>query len=143
MECVFQSSPLVSSVVFSLLLISLTLGHYQKRRGRECCTCSHLPQWYHLHSFRVYFNIFSTRFECIFTSSPLVSSVFSHLLHSFRVYFSYHILRHSLLCTPKELVCGHFLDIQGHLFSTRFECNFTSSPLVSSVVLHLFHSFRV
>ena len=28
-----------------------------------------------LHSFRVYFNIFSTRFECGFTSSPLVSSV--------------------------------------------------------------------
>jgi hypothetical protein len=27
------------------------------------------------HSFRVYFYIFSTRFECIFTSSPLVSSV--------------------------------------------------------------------
>ncbi len=30
-----------------------------------------------LHSFRVYFYIFSTRFECSFTSSPLVSSVFS------------------------------------------------------------------
>jgi hypothetical protein len=28
-----------------------------------------------LHSFRVYFHIFSTRFECIFLSSPLVSSV--------------------------------------------------------------------
>ncbi len=27
------------------------------------------------HSFRVYFYIFSTRFECIFTSSSLVSSV--------------------------------------------------------------------
>ncbi len=38
-----------------------------------------------LHSFRVYFHIFSTRFECIFTSSPLVSSVFLRLLHSFRV----------------------------------------------------------
>ncbi len=33
------------------------------------------------------FHIFSTRFECIFTSSPLVSSVFLHLLNSFRVYF--------------------------------------------------------
>ena len=30
---------------------------------------------------------FSTRFECFFTSSQLVSSVVSHLLHSFRVYF--------------------------------------------------------
>ena len=69
------------------------------------------------HSFRVYFRIFSTRFECIFASSPLVSSVFSHLLHSFRVYL--------------------------HIFSTSFECGFTCSPLVSSVVSHLLHSFRV
>ncbi len=30
-----------------------------------------------LYSFRVYFVIFSTRFECILESSPLVSSVFS------------------------------------------------------------------
>ncbi len=29
------------------------------------------------------------------------------------------------------------------IFSTRFECSFTSSPLVSSVVLHLLHSFGV
>ena len=29
-----------------------------------------------LHSFRVCFDIFSTRFECVFISSPLVSSVF-------------------------------------------------------------------
>ncbi len=29
------------------------------------------------------------------------------------------------------------------VFSTRFECNFTFSPLVSSVVSHLLHSFRV
>ncbi len=27
--------------------------------------------------------------------------------------------------------------------STRFECSSTSSPLVSSVILHLLHSFRV
>ncbi len=32
------------------------------------------------------FSIFSPRFECNFPSSPLVSSVISHLLHSFRVY---------------------------------------------------------
>ncbi len=31
--------------------------------------------------------IFPTRFECIFSSSPLVWSVFYHLPHSFRVYF--------------------------------------------------------
>ena len=35
--------------------------------------------------FECSFHIFSTRFECRFTSSPLVSSVDSHLLHSFRV----------------------------------------------------------
>ncbi len=40
-----------------------------------------------LHSFRVYFHVFFTRFECIFTSSSLVSSVISRLLHSFGVYF--------------------------------------------------------
>ncbi len=49
---------------------------------------------------------FYTRFECSFTSSPLFSSVVSHLLHSFRVYF--------------------------HIFSNRFECS-----------SHLPHSFRV
>jgi hypothetical protein len=37
-------------------------------------------------------------------SSPLVSSVFSHLLHSFRVYF--------------------------HIFSTRFECGFSGIILI-------------
>jgi hypothetical protein len=40
-----------------------------------------------------------TRFECSCTSSPLVSSVVSHLLHSFRVYFFVQILfRHD----PKQ-----------------------------------------
>ncbi len=52
-------------------------------------------------------SMFYTRFECSFSSSPLVSSLFSHLLHSLRVYF--------------------------YIFSTRFEFIFTSSPLVSSV----------
>ncbi len=28
-------------------------------------------------------------------------------------------------------------------FSTRFECGFATFPLVSSLVLHLLHSFRV
>jgi hypothetical protein len=40
------------------------------------------------HSFRVYFYIFLTRFECIFQSSSPVPSVFFNLPHSFRVYFS-------------------------------------------------------
>ncbi len=43
-----------------------------------------------LHSFRVYFHLFSTRFECIFTSSPLVSSVFlRHCLLVRRVTFKH------------------------------------------------------
>ena len=47
--------------------------------------------------------LFYTRFECSFTSSPLVSSVVSHLLHSFRVWF--------------------------HIFPTRFECSFSRSSV--------------
>ncbi len=127
-ECIYLNSPLVLSVF------------------------THLP-----HSFRVYLLNFSTRFECSFRfpekaadaythagdlslalqlyisskskdslekaivlvgksrerklinqlvswNSPLVLSVFSHHLHSLRVYF--------------------------HIFSTRFECTFKSSPLV-------------
>ncbi len=50
-------------------------------------------------------------------SSPLVPSVFVHLLHSLRVW----------LC----------------IFSTRFEYGYASSPLVSSVVMHLLHPFRL
>jgi hypothetical protein len=44
-----------------------------------------------LHSFRVYFHIFLTHFGCIFTSSPLVSSVF---LPSRFLYFSSSIVLH-------------------------------------------------
>jgi hypothetical protein len=68
------SSPLVSSVFFDLF-----------------------------HSFRVYFLIFSTRFECIdFTS--LVSGKQGHLLklHSFRVYFS-EFLKTALVELPQDL----------------------------------------
>ncbi len=55
-----------------------------------------------LHSFRVYFYIFSTRLECIFTSSPPVWSVFLHLPHPFGVYF--------------------------YIFPTRFKCRFSDDP---------------
>jgi hypothetical protein len=34
-------------------------------------------------------------------------------------------------------------EFTGTIFPTRFECSFESSPLVSSVVLNLPHSFRV
>jgi hypothetical protein len=66
-------------------------------------TCTYLP-----HSFRVYFHIFSTRFECNVHIFPNVWSVLSHILHSFRVY--------------------------DHIFFTRLKCIFAPSPLVSSVV---------
>ncbi len=43
-----------------------------------------------------------------------------------------------------SLVNGKISTLHGVFeFHTRFECSFTSSPLVSSVVLHLLHSFRV
>ena len=40
------------------------------------------------HSFRVWYQVFSTRLECGFKSSPLSSSVVPSLPHSFRVWFS-------------------------------------------------------
>jgi hypothetical protein len=58
----------------------------------------------------VYYCIFSTRFECIIASSPLVSSVLLHLLHSFRVYYC-------IFSTRFECIF--------HIFSTRFECSFS------------------
>ena len=56
--------------------------------------------------FKIILEIFNTRFECGFPSSPLVSSVVSHLLCLLRAF---------------------------SIFSTRFECSFKSSSLVSSV----------
>ncbi len=38
---------------------------------------------------------------------------------------------------------GRHESCYGGIFSNRFECSFTSSALVSSVVIHLLHSFRV
>ncbi len=94
-------------------------GEQNEKREEEEEFSQLLPQQCNCYplGLRSHFDIFPTRFECRFTSSPLVSSVVLHLLHSFRVQF--------------------------YIFSARFECSFTSSPLVSSVVLHLLHSFRV
>ncbi len=88
-----------------------------------------------------------TRFECVFTSSPLVSSVVSGLLWNYD-----HILSILSQFSPglvPLVLNGHahrkakYMDRNTGIFSTRFECIFTSSPLVSSVFLHLLHSFRV
>ena len=65
----------------------------------------------------MYLYIFPARSECIYTSFPLVLSVFIHLSHSFRVYL--------------------------YIFPTRSECIYTSFPLVPSVFIHLSHPFRV
>ena len=108
--------------------------------------------------------IFSTRSGCNFTSSPLFSSVFSHLLypflnvflhllHPFRVYFIllFFNIKYHILCPiyTNHVVFGQFRNGQPlkfliitsamppEIFYTRFECSFTSSPLVSSVFLHL------
>jgi intraflagellar transport protein 81 len=63
----------------------LTYKRYTELQGVFRTTHQLLEQVNLLHSFRVYFFIFFTRFECIFSSSSLVLSVFFHLLHSFRV----------------------------------------------------------
>ncbi len=84
-ECIFTSSPLVSSVFLGESEPSqwaLAEARYQNRFMARNDTKVHL-----LHPFRVQFYIFSTDFQCSFTSSPLISSVVLHLLHSFRVQF--------------------------------------------------------
>ena len=61
--------------------------------------------------------IFSTRFECSFSSSPLVSSVVSHPLHQFRVQF--------------------------FIFFTRFECIFCTGARGSFFLFIEATSFEV
>ncbi len=91
-----------------------------------------------------------TRFECGFTVSfSPVLSVILHLLHSFRVCFyrgqrlinlSTTLMGSGSDCTLTawRITKLHLLDsfrVWIYIFSTRFECGFTSSRLVSSVVL--------
>jgi hypothetical protein len=83
---------------------------------------------YLLHSFRVYFLIF-----------PLVSSVFS----PFRALLLGYDEQISNLLIVNLHVAHPDLGLFSAIFSTRFEFVFTSSPPVSSVVLHLLNSFRV
>ncbi len=120
---------LVSSVVFLPFPWSLSkyalhgIDRFLKSAGSRS-VIRHRDFW-KLHSFRVYFYIFSTRFECTFTSSPLVWSVFFNRIILVNVYQQLSIL----------------LSIHKRRFTLRpFPYNFT---LVSSVVLNLLHSFRV
>jgi hypothetical protein len=74
--------------------------------------------------------IFYTRFECSFTSSPPVSSVFSQgkLFDKGSIEF---------VLGRGEVIKGWEIGAMGMEvgeLSTRFECSFTSFPLVSSVV---------
>ena len=91
-----------SSVKNAVSKLATSIGEGEEEQQRGLVTYT-----YFLHSFRVWIYIFSTRFECEFTSSPLVSSVVLHLPHSFRVYF---------------LRLLHSFRVWIYIFSTRFEC---------------------
>jgi hypothetical protein len=129
----------------------------------------------------VYFHIFPTRFECIFTSSPPVSSVFffeqkrqfdsakrslekqlvleqqrsRELIVQLEEYKTEKMKNSekisSVVCEKTTLETGgedlkkvrDNKTIGEDIQKGWFECSFKSSPLVSSVFLHLLHSFRV
>ena len=75
--------------------------------------------------------IFPTRYECNITSSPLVSSV---------VFQAVLLGSYDPILKQEEYSFGNsYLDLR----EKNIRVYFTSSPLVSSVVLHLLHSFRV
>ncbi len=104
-----------------------------------------------LHSFRVWFYIFSTRFDCGF---HIFSTRFECSFHIFSTRFECKnsatfawLIRSWLMWLPKDLnwswKCSILTDRVKAIFSTRFECGLWSSPLVSSVVYYLLHSFRV
>ncbi len=89
-------------------------------------------------SSKTYDEVNFTRFECSFTSSPLVSSVVFKISDGVAAYFENNGIEPT---TSDELF--QLLEQLQVIFSTRFWCILVSSPLVSSVVLHLLHSFRV
>jgi hypothetical protein len=74
-ECIFPSSPLVWSVVCLKMTIDINLIRADKGFDPEEVRQSEVKRYDLLHSFRVGFYIFPTRFEWAFTSFPLVSSV--------------------------------------------------------------------
>ncbi len=73
---------------------------------------------------------FFTRFECSFCDGRFDIFEFSTLYEN--------SLYENLIRLAMEKPCEAKV-----IFPTRFECSFTSFPPVSSVVLHLLHSFRV
>jgi hypothetical protein len=96
-----------------------------------------------LHSFRVWFYIFSTRFECSFTSSPLVSSVVFRKYQKQRNKYYFAVLTFDSVETSQFVYSEldglgnllHSFRVYFYIFSALFECIFTSSPPVSSVFL--------
>jgi hypothetical protein len=87
-----------------------------------------------------------TRFECIFASSPLISSVVLQISSDFHLQLSDSVLFNLAICSvllkndEKAVSCydevkTHSFRVCFYIFSTRSECGFTSSPLVSSVNL--------
>jgi hypothetical protein len=98
-------------------------------------------------------NIFSARFECSFTCFPSVSSLDIYFSTRYECIFrtSFRLLLIAMIKTLKSM--GSFavlmflticvFALTGHIFPTRFELDFISVPLVSSVISYLFHSFRV
>ncbi len=96
LECGFTFSPPVSSVVLYLF----PGDNFQEKQKLQSKQINKGLRDL-IHPFRI-----PTRFECIFTSFPLVSSVVSQLSHSFRVYF--------------------------HIFPTRFECDFKVQTSMSA-----------
>ena len=109
-ECIFTSSPLVSSVFFQGQLVILTLSNLQNPVSpgpTDWSVTTYLntlasdARMVNLfHSFRVWFHIFSTRFECI--------------VHIFSTRFE---STFSIFSTRFECIFS--------IFSTRFECIFS------------------
>ena len=91
--CIQQSQPTtleISSLQFGVLWGFVVFGW-----GMGCCFFFKMLSLKSVVSNCIRVRIFNTtchecifsHFECIYTSSSLVSSVFTRLLHSFRVYF--------------------------------------------------------
>jgi hypothetical protein len=136
------SSPLVSSGVEGWVYVWSAMSpgegpiarYYFRDSGGLTCVGEEI------HSFRVYFYVFSTRFECVCTSSPLVSSVYFHSFFR-KQYLCWsdewwcNVARAKMIVCPRyTLGLLHSFRVWFHIFSTRFECSFTSSPPVSSVL---------
>ncbi len=187
-ECSFASSPLVSSVVFrpyfpltrNFPLRSRSVQRPPRRK--HCCLVQHSQRFEKLHSKRVGKMKNYTRNEWGKWKATLETSGEDEKLHSkrgekmkshtrnvlerpqtHRNYLHAKFPLWQMLETTLETSgeqgywCNLVIDIANlcltgleeslrtlkYIFSARFECSPTSSTLVSSVVSHLLHSFRV